>query len=170
MAIKRTRGFNRGPRRLTVWAGFNWSSDTFTTTGGTILGSLSAAGLALRPFTIVRQYIEMQVSSDQAAALETQLGAIGSCVVSDQASAIGVTAVPTPITDHDSDLFMMHGYFAGDQSSIVDRTIPAARKSFDSKAMRKVNEDEDFILVAELDSTGQGFIIQTAFRFLIKLH
>jgi len=170
MATRRPRGFTRGPKRSTLWAGLSWGADTFTSVGGTILGSLSASGLALRPLTIVRQYVDIQVISDQGAAIERQLGAVGSCVVSDQASAIGVTAVPTPITDSDSDLFMMHQFFAGNESSITDRSVPATRMHFESKAMRKVNEDEDFLIIAEFDASGQGFILNLAFRFLIKLH
>ena len=85
-----------------------FGEDTLTASGGTILGSLNATALALRPFTIVRQHYFLMLRSDQAAAAERQFGAFGCVVVSDQAEAVGVTAIPTPITDAGSDLWMLH--------------------------------------------------------------
>jgi len=40
----------------------------------------------------------------------------------------------------------------------------------DSKAMRKVEEGQDFILVVETPATVSSARIQTADRFLVKLH
>ena len=56
---------------------------------------LSAIGLALRPFTLIRVRGIFTIASDQSAATETQVGALGVAVVSEQAASIGVTAVPT---------------------------------------------------------------------------
>ena len=159
-----------GPRRATAWAGLGWANNTFTTEGGTLLTSLTAAGLALRPFTVIRSYVSILVVSDQAAAVEKQLGAIAAMVVSDQAFAVGVTAVPTPITDAGSDLFFLHNFFAADESNLTDRTKGGLYMTYSSKAMRKVNEDQDLLTVAELDGEGSGFILLSAFRFLLKLH
>jgi len=86
------------------------------------LTSLATAGLALRPFTVIRSYVSILVVSDQAAAIEKQLGAIGIVVVSEQAFAIGVTAIPTPITDAGSDLFLLHNFYAADESNLTDRS------------------------------------------------
>jgi hypothetical protein len=102
--MARRRDFVRGTaaisqKRLTSWFQFAPVSATFTGTGGTIMFSLNAAALALRPFTIVRSRFTYGVISDQAASLEDQVGAVGIAVVSDQAVAVGATAVPTPITD-----------------------------------------------------------------------
>ena len=103
------RQFARGAaaisqKRLTSWFQFQPIRVTGAA-GGTIMFSLNAAALALRPFTIVRSRFEVGIISDQTAATEDQLGAIGMAVVSDQAVAVGVTAVPTPITDMGSDLW-----------------------------------------------------------------
>ncbi len=115
--------------------------------------------------------MEIMLRSDQAAAIETQAAAIGMAVVSDQASAIGVTAVPTPITDGASDLWYLHKYIFADESNLTDRTRGATKVSIDSKAMRKVNGDEDIVLVSELSGAiGAGAIITVALRFLLKLH
>ena len=83
---------------------------------------------------------------------------------------IGVTGVPTPITDLGSDLWMLHQIFMGHESSLTDRTEDATHYSIQSKAMRKVNNDQDFLVVAELSSAGNGFVLSTGGRVLIKLH
>jgi len=99
--IRRSRrsGFTtRGGRsvRESLW----FDGPVFNTNMGAastavLVSSLSAAALALRPFTVVRTRGSMFLETDQQAASEFYQAAIGCCVVSDQAVAIGVTAVPT---------------------------------------------------------------------------
>ena len=156
--------------RETEWLGFAPQQNTFTGAGGTILGSLNTAALALRPFTVIRQYFELMIHSDQSAALEVQICGFGTCVVSNQASTLGVTAVPTPITDISSDLWMLHQLVFGREDSQVDLAHPATHYSIESKAMRKVNGDQDFIVVGELSGAGNGFVLTNGGRVLVKLH
>ena len=141
--------------------------------GAVVLTVLNAAALALRPFTIVRSRGRMSINSDQEASDESFGGSLGYCVVSDQASAIGVTAVPTPETDRGSDLWFVYetldGRFQlGDASGFWNNSIVS--KDFDSKAMRKVNNDQDFITVFETDALGLGMTVYASARVLIKLH
>ncbi len=132
---------------------------------------MNAAALALRPFTVVRERLYWYCRADVVTGGEEWGGAIGSCVVSDQAVAIGVTAVPTPITDLGSDLWYMHsimfGRFGGTQVEEVGRD-----KEIDSKGMRKVEDGEDLILVVESGATAQALsmVSQIGGRTLIKLH
>ena len=138
-----------------------------------LLGSLNAAALALRPFTVVRTRGAIHLSSDQIAADEVYGAAYGQAVVSDQAAAIGVTAVPTPVTDDNSDLWFVFEYMFGSfvfsdatgasESGITQTTI-------DSKAMRKVQEGEDIVLVLERATNGFGITALGYTRMLIKLH
>ncbi len=156
---------------MSVWFGFQHASSTMTSTGGTIIFSLNAAALALEPFTIVRSHFEVALRSDQAAAVERQSASFGIAVVSDQAVAIGVTAVPTPFTDMASDLWFVHRNIFGDESSLTDITRPETRISIDSKAMRKVDIGQDIVVVGELASTpGTGQIMRVAGRMLVKTH
>ena len=159
----------RGQVRLTDW-GFFTPAITTVSSGAVVLGSLNAAALALRPFTIIRQYYELYMISDQVINFEDQIAGFGTCVVSDQASAIGVTAVPTPITDLGSDLWMCHQLLMGRELSLIDTQFPGAHYSVDSKAMRKVNGDEDFVISVEASSAGSGLKLFAGGRFLIKLH
>ncbi len=161
-----------GPRRETSWLSIAATTTTLAS-GAALISSLNAAALALRPFTIVRTYLEIQISSDQASASEAQIGAVGMAVVSDQATAVGVTAVPTPTTEIGSDLFYLHQVCMSRMllHTAVGVESPRGRiYSIDSKAMRKVNNDSDVILVGEADASQAGLIFDIMGRFLIKEH
>ena len=160
----------RGPKRLTSWFQFQPVEITFTAVGGAIFGTLNAAALALRPFTIVRTHLELQLQSDQAAAVERQFACFGACIVSEQATGVGVAAVPTPFTDMGSELWFVHKVLYGDESKLTDKATSATRVSIDSKAMRKVNEGEDLAFVGEFATGGAGFQMVAGGRFLVKLH
>ncbi len=108
------------------------------------------------------------MKSDQAAAVENQVAGFGFAVVSDQAVAVGVTAVPTPITEMGSDLWFLHQIIMGDESKLTDRTTSATRMSVDSKAMRKVDIGQDLVGVAEHSGVGGGLIFFAAGRMLVK--
>ncbi len=159
-------------RRESLWIGFVTSETSIATASTAVLAFvLNAAALAQRPFTVVRTRLFWYVRSDVVTGGEEYGGALGMCVVSDQAEAIGVTAVPTPVTDIGSDLFFVfeqqYGRFGGTQVEEVGQ-----RKEIDSKAMRKVVEDESVILTLE---SGPGAVSASMVsviggRMLIKLH
>jgi len=79
----------------------------------------------------------LSIRSDQTGATEDQHAAYGAAVVSDQAVAVGVTAVPTPITDDFSDLWFVYERLIG---TFVTTGAGLTNKSYetviDSKAMR----------------------------------
>jgi len=163
----------RGPRRKMLWLDFaQVFTDRFSVGAATAVlqSSLNAAALALRPFTIVRTRGTLHVDSDQNAATEIPFGALGFAVVSDQASAIGVTAVPTPIVDAGSSLF-----FSWTPWTCMLRFADATgiqyspnTFEFDSKAMRKVEVGEDLIVSFENGSAGDGMTGIWMARILIK--
>ncbi len=165
----------RAPRRETAWFSSKDSTGFTSLAAGTAIldASLNATALATRPFTIVRIRGLLWWDSDQTAVTEVPFGALGMAVVSDQASAIGVTAVPTPISDEGSDLFMLWQPFvsATKFSTDIGYQNPSGNVfHFDSKAMRKVNDDQDFVIVLENASGSHGGSYVVKFRFLIKLH
>ncbi len=108
MARRVFRSSRPGQRRTTSWLDIAIGAQALGAGGAAIIQVMSAGFLAKRPFTVVRTHLEVLFQSDQVAATETQLGAIGLCVVSDQAAAIGITAVPTPDTDLASDLWYLN--------------------------------------------------------------
>ena len=173
--MARRREFVRGAaaisaKRLTSWFQFLPASVNMTAPGGTLVFSLNAAALALRPFTIVRSRFEVELASDQAAVIEVQRAALGIAVVSDQAVAVGVTAIPTPITDMGSDLWLLHQIIFADESSLTDRTRSATRVSIDSKAMRKVDIGQDIVIVSEISSISSGADLTVGGRMLVKVN
>ncbi len=135
----------RARKRESIWFFATPTEVTITTTGGIIFFSLNAAALALRPFTVVRSIFEMYIRSDQEAAAEIQGCAVGLAVVSDQAVAIGVTAVPTPITDMGSDLWYGYKLITSSSSSGTGSAVSGRSEVLDSKAMRKVEDGQDMI-------------------------
>ncbi len=161
--------------RETAWFGGVFTRVTMAAASTAVITtSLNAAALALRPFTIVRTRGVIHLRSDQLAAREDFAAIYGNAVVSDQAVAIGVTAVPTPVTDNASDLWFVNeaicgsfGFITGSGSlmdgSNLDRT-------FDSKAMRKVEDGQDVIGVVETSGGSDGAIMLVFRRMLVKLH
>ena len=111
--MARRRTFMRGgvARRESSWFFFAPAQTTFTATGGTLVYTFNAAALALRPFTIVRTHFYVAIESDQIVASEIEVGGWSMGVVTEQATAVGVSAVPTPITDLGSDEFFVHQLF-----------------------------------------------------------
>ncbi len=171
------RSFVRGPalrqgqRRQTVWLDIT-STDTTLAAAGTqvLIGVLNAAALALRPFTIVRTRGTWLVTSDQNAATESYFGNLGIAVVSEQAAAVGIGALPTPATERGSDLFLLLETWAGFFRFSAGSAVSEMPREFDSKAMRKVNEAEQVAIVIEAGTLGSGIDVQVVGRMLVKLH
>ncbi len=163
----------RGPTRDTSWFGFAPASQTIAAASTAQIDfSLNAAALALRPFTIVRTRGIIYSRSDQLAATENYGGVWGMAVVSDQATAVGVTAVPTPITDMPSDLWFALESVNGQLAilSAASGVEVGQTLHFDSKAMRKVDIGQDIVVVRETSSFQTSWATVQSFRMLVKLH
>ncbi len=162
-------------RRETLWIGGSFLNTTLGTANtANLLTSLNAAALALRPFTVVRTRGYWQIRSDQIGATELLQAAYGQCVVSDEAVAIGVTAIPTPSTDNNSDLWFVYeaagAAFQFNSGVGVENWAGSAPLAIDSKAMRKVEDGQDLVEVIENSPLSDGVTIQTFTRTLVKLH
>ncbi len=172
------RRFMRGgkQRRETEWIGISPALITVAAAGtATLIATLNAAALALRPFTIVRTRGFIWGRSDQVGATENWGAHYGICVVSDQAAAIGVTAIPTPFTDQDSQLFFVYEEVFGrfefvSGVGVLEIGAASGLRSFDSKAMRKVNGTEDVAFVVETNTIVSSCGFYDSGRMLIKLH
>jgi len=163
---------SRSPRRKTAWLA---SPDETALTGVAAAGvdfqgSLNAAALALRPFTIVRARGIVWVESDQIASIESPFGAFGMAVVSDQSVAAGVASLPSPITDEGSDLWFMYQHVATNWRFNTSGASPGNVYQFDSKAMRKVGIGQDIVLMFENADGSFGIRYVAKYRILVKLH
>ncbi len=174
--VSRKSGFilrNGAKRRDTVWIGIGEASTTLPATGSTALTNVFGVLTLLSPFTIVRTYVDWFLKSDQTGALELFQAAFGIAVVSDQSAAIGISAIPTPFTDLDSDLWLMHEIMAGGFTFVSGtgfNPVGGVHRSLDSKAMRKVEDGQDVAFTLENSGVGLGTTSLTAGRMLLKLH
>ena len=174
MAHRRSFAVRKGPRRSTLWIDIVEVNTTLASSNlVAFINSAGAGLLAIRPFTVVRTRGILAFRSDQTGASESFNAALGYAIVSDQASAIGATAIPTPYTDLGSDLFFVHQFMSGRFEFVTGigfHPQAMATIEYDSKAMRKVNDDQDIAVVLETSSIGSGINIYHAARMLIKLH
>ncbi len=157
--------------RQNVWLGINLSITAAPGSSVTLLSSLNAAALALRPFTVIRTRLDLHIESDQIAATEDFHAAYGRIVVSDQAIAQGAASIPAPITNSDAPFFVwepvLNSISFGTAVGFVE---PAGRYlTVDFKAMRKVGNNEDIAGIIEVN-TAPGGVISIVGRALVKLH
>ena len=159
--------------RQSRWLGLADFQSTTLAAGSnaTLITSFAAGLLAERPFTIVRTRGTLYLESDQTAVTESQFCAYAHAVVSDQAVAVGISAVPTPFAD-ESDLFFVFQTLVSRLlvTTDVGRLLAGVQMEFDSRAMRKVDEGSNAISVAEAGPTSSGLTLRNIFRMLIKLH
>ena len=156
----------RGARRKMLWVPTMFTSSTIAGDASMLLASMNAAALALRPFTIVRIHYALFLRSDQAAAEEVQFCSFGMAVVSDEAVAVGVTAIPIPDTEAGSSLFFAHKNIMANAVDLTDTTKPGVYFEVDSKAKRKVSNGQDIVIVAE-NGTAAGLVLSLAGRILV---
>ena len=94
--------------------------------------------------------------------------------MSDQATAIGVTVIPTPITDMGSDLWFVHKLAMSHlqfTSGVGFDGNSGTRVDIDSKAMRKVDIGQDMVVVSEIPATiSDGTTLLLAGRMLVKVN
>ncbi len=175
----RIRGFNPQAfrrsvvtKRQSLWLANLESSNTIATSStATLVGSLNAAALALRPFTIVRTRGYLFTFSDQVVSSEFQSFGYGHIVVTDQAVAAGIGSIPTPISESASDFHVYERL--QNNFTLLDSTgfgAIGASKVVESKAMRKVDLGEDLAIVLETSAQSNGVTMISFARVLIKLH
>ena len=164
----------QGQRRKTVWLASADITTIQTLAAATAVQDQVFTGAqieALGPLTITRTIGTLWVKTDQVAATEIPFGAMGMCVVSEQARVAGVASVPTPITDETSDLFFTYVPWAAsmllaDATGMIDGM---STYQFDSRAQRKVQDGEAVSVTLENASSvhGVGYVLK--FRILVKL-
>jgi len=161
-------------RRATSWIALTPVSNTLASGSVAVLSaSLNVGAEALLPFTVVRARGFFHVRSDQGANTEFYHAVLGMQVVTAQAVTAGITAVPTPDTERDSDTWFVFEELGGEVqvNTSVGFNDPGGQwVKFDSRAMRKVDEGQDVIVVKETSSISLGAIAVHGGRMLIKLH
>ncbi len=173
---RRVRTVNVAPKRLSVWVGINVPPIITAAAGIRVLATLNAAALALRPFTVVRSRFIFTCESDQFAAAEDPFGNMGFIVANDTASVLGVTALPDPTLNPDSDWFVYQSYAIpiSHENELTGGGVfyndSITQYSIDSKAMRKVDSGDDIAVLLANDNAGDGVRTSLLGRLLVKLH
>ncbi len=174
MARRSRQRFVRPPARTKIWIGQGVGQTTISASAKTLVSTLSAGALLLRPFTILRTHMLVSYKSDQTAASEQAFGTLGLLIVTDTAASIGATAVPNPSGvdgDPEADWYLW-------QAMVADFELVTAagfesdaghQYQIDSKAMRKVGPDDDDIMVFD-QQNAVGSELVTNGRQLIQLH
>ena len=166
------RSFRGGPRRATDWSASTPQSD--------FVAVVAATAVLLEMFipivggeTVICTHGIFGWLSDQVSVDEDQMGAFGICVVTAQAVSVGITAIPHPATDAAWGGWLLHTFFQSKLevlSAVGIRPDIMHNMVLDSKAMRKVDEDERLVVVVENTDTGFGIRVGHSERFLSKVH
>ena len=175
--MPRQRGGFRSPspRRLTDWGFGPATTDQAMASSGKF-GWLTGV-VPLHKSTIVRTRGLVTVTLLSAnVAGDGFFGAHGICVVSEDAFAVGQTAIPHPLDDSDSDMWIWHSFFdvrasSGTFTEGVNAAGAVSRIEIDSKAMRR-NLDETKVLVgisAVVESGAATADLNAETRMLFKL-
>ena len=169
MPTRSRRGFvpRRSRGAAPAWGMIQVTEQTLAPSAKALIGSFILSNPPLGE-TVLRTRVRISVRSDQAAAIEFQIGAFGMMVVTDTALGVGVTAIPGPADEGSDDGWFVHqAIVQGSRSS----GISGVDYEIDSKAMRKVEEGYSIAIMAESSSVAGngGFVILTSVRLLSKL-
>ena len=172
--MARPRGF-RSPIRTSVKRKSGWGlmPNTGAAGGGNQListtGSVAALGgvvVLLDGITLVRTRGELNLVLLTAAAQGDGFhGAFGIAKSTNSATAIGITALQTPISDETWDGWLYHRYFSLRAGGIINQGVSAdedqvnsvaaaLRIEVDSKAMRKARADDAFYAALQVTEVG----------------
>ena len=121
------------------------------------------------PGTIVRTRGIVSIVTDNAGASEEQFGGLGCRFVSATAAALGVTALPGPVSDFlDDEWFVLESFIQQTQLATAVGEVRGRQYIIDSKAMRKFGSDVALVVMAENGHATEAFQLGIALRFLIK--
>ena len=145
-----------------------------TTTGSTILNA--GAQSQLDDITLMRTRGGAHIFLNGAAtgAGAGFHGAIGIGIVTSEAFAIGITAIPVPITNLDWDGWLYHSFFdvhvgSSAPAGPIDSASSSVRLDVDSKAMRKLTGGDTIYAAVQVEEAGTAVVdIYFESRLLIK--
>jgi len=171
------RQLRRGSRTRPLGTGWARLVETTFTTVPVSTKVLMAIGVLDNPGlteTVIRSRGTISVITDTplAAAPQVQLGAFGIVVVNDIAAALGVTAIPGPVTDQDDE-----GWFvwqpigqAIDATGSTAVTAHSVQYQFDSKAARRIETGFSMALMIENASAADVMLAHLSISQLTKIN
>jgi len=162
-------------RRRTSWdTGPGLFSDlaTFSASGSSIIGSGGEATTDGLTIVRTRGLIELTFTA-ATSALDGFAGALGMGICTAEAFAIGVTAVPTPVTDVAWDGWLWHQFYSAHMPAAFQATGTGPYSTMievDCKAMRKMDAGDTLFFVGEFTEIGAAILtVRADSRVLVKL-
>ena len=160
------RPFRKSPSNKS-WTGVHLDSTLIAGNTKVLVATFSLSNTTIDE-TVLRSIGRVEVRSDQVAASENQLGAMGWIVVNNLAVVAGVASIPGPITDIGDDGWFVFVPFAqrlnvGDSTGLQPNF--GTGYDFNSKAKRKVEDGFKIAVVVE-NGTSSGFTISGVWRML----
>ena len=172
----RSRGLSprsQSPRRRSEWfAGVGGTAVTVITSSvSAILGNGVVTTFGEETLVRTRGLVDLFLTSSTSPG-DGFFGALGIGLVSTPAFAAGAGSIPTPIQEIDWDGWLWYSHFSVHEDSADGQGSGAAHQRIilDSKAMRKVQEQET--LVAVIEAIEIGTAVMSVFfdsRMLSKL-
>ncbi len=172
MARRQLRQFSRQSRPNRGWAGSVAAAQTTVPAASKVLISTFSLDNDGIDETILRTVGMFQITSDQVAANELQLGAVGMCIVTDTAIATGITAIPDPVTDAGDDVWLLYKSFTQEFLQLdATGVYPqfATQYEFDQKAKRIVHSGMAGAIVVANAHATHGFQIALNLRVLSQV-
>ena len=173
-----SRGYARAERRLTAWSLGPGGDDILFDPAAPSATSNGVFGSGVTPvipqLTVVRirgMFTALLKTADAANAGFT--GAVGIGIVSADAFAIGITAIPKPFSDAEWPGWLWHQFFDLTASfALAANTTqpPSIRIPVETKAMRKLRLNEILFANFEVGETAAATLRMTfVSRMLVKL-
>ena len=119
--------------------------------------------------TILRTVGILSIVTDNSAASEEQIGAFGMILVTDAALAVGVTAMPGPVTDADDDGWMLYVPFSQTIAIGAAGVIESKQYSFDFRGKRIVRGGVNMAIMIENAHATNAFDASVMLRLLSQL-
>ncbi len=116
------------------------------------------AGVFQGASTLLRTRGGLLIELDAAGAGERALVAVGIIIAGDRAIAAGVASLPSPVGQGEDD-WLWHSYLTvtSNEEAAATTDYLTQRLEIDSKAMRKVRDDEGIVFMAEVaESADMG--------------
>ena len=158
---------NSSSRPNRSWVGH--TSSTYTTLAANtrllVAGFIAVGG----DETVLRTVGQLSVTSDQAGSVEDQIGAFGLVAVSDAAFAVGISAIPDPISRQSDDGWFVYQAFTQQGDASATSSLPRTY-NFDSKAKRIISLEGVTIVISLTNaSLSHGIKFALNLRILSQL-
>ena len=160
----------QGTSRSTSWS-LGPNGVIQRTATGSVIFAVGAQALS-DGNTVIRTRGELLIGLSAAtSAVDGYSGAVGICIVTENAFNAGIASIPTPITDIVWDGWLAYQSFASKlYGPDLGRTATVARYQLDSKAMRKIKVTDVMVAVLEATEVGSSTLnMSLETRVLVKL-